>query len=266
MMHAFFGDALPDSNLLELPALVKEYKSHHENPLYMGCSSAAIGTVQEPATGETVAFENVSLEYAARRHSVELLDDEYSECAGRRPAEGLYDEEHVIKEPQVMAKGACAEAIKAYMYEHCGIAGSDLKRTAIMRVFDLHSLFLELQCRGVVHLNSGGAGCIDSVFGFKRLTVHEIGDFNDMVKRMVAEDEHGCWHANGRKTFTQPTNTVYELLRQLGVHPVKGTRAQGASLQHSRDFMVYSEYVFDLDRLRRNCDRLKIGVIGNRRS
>jgi hypothetical protein len=55
------------------------------------------------------------------------------------------------------------------------------------------------------------------------------------------------------------------LLRQLGIHPVKGTRGSGIP-SGTRDFMCYQEYCFSLERLQRNSSRLKIGVIGNRRA
>ena len=109
---------------------------------------------------------------------------------------------------------------------------------------------------------------LQSIFGFTTLVVDEIGDFNEAITRMVGEDMRRCWHANGRRILSSPTSTVYEFLRQLGVHPVKGTRgcpAAGAPIG-GRDFMLYRQYKFDGERLLRNCQRLKIGVIGNRRS
>ena len=105
---------------------------------------------------------------------------------------------------------------------------------------------------------------IASIFGFCRMHVDQIADFNERVTHMVSTDPNRCWHANGRQNLKQPTNTVYELLRQLGIHPVKGTR--GCFQPGPRDFMIYSQYAFDLGRLKRNCSRLKIGVIGNRRT
>lgn len=284
MMQEFFDDAVPDRSLLDA-SVVKTFatRSHvlpmfenkwfdFESPQWpdiccqSGSTSTAVGQVKEPASAETVAFD-APLEDFTCRHSVELLDEEDLSCA----RQDLIDEQGEVFNA---SRGMCTSprvdqntpaAIKAYMLEHCGIMGCDLKKTAIMRMIDLHSFFHRLQESGVVRLNPGGAGCINSVFGFATLTVHEIGDFNETLKRMIDEDKNGCWHANGRRTFTQPTNTVYELLRQLGVHPVKGSRAQRFPITESRDFMVYNEYVFDLARLRNNCNRLKIGAIGNRR-
>ena len=96
------------------------------------------------------------------------------------------------------------------------------------------------------------------------IALDHIADFNERIIQMVGTDRSRCWHANGRRILKQPTNTVYELLRQLGIHPVKGTR--GCDHPGARDFMIYSEYAFDPVRLKRNCSRLKIGVIGNRRT
>jgi hypothetical protein len=51
-------------------------------------------------------------------------------------------------------------------------------------------------------------------------------------------------------------------MRQLGIHPIKGKKGKGGG---ERDFLFFSEFEFDLKRMQNNCDRLKIGVIGNRR-
>ena len=83
---------------------------------------------------------------------------------------------------------------------------------------------------------------------------------------MVRQDLNRCWHANGRRNLSHPTSPCYEILRQLGVHPVKGTRWNPRAEPTTRDFLFYSEYTFTLERMKRNCARLKIGVIGNRRS
>jgi hypothetical protein len=48
---------------------------------------------------------------------------------------------------------------------------------------------------------------------------------------------------------------------------VKGTRGRGAAAAgKQRDFLFYTQYTFSLERMQKNCSRLKIGVIGNRRS
>ena len=169
-----------------------------------------------------------------------------------------------------------------YLLLHCGIRAADLKVNALARIRDISQLLCDLEQENIVRLvhehaeadASSAARDVASIFGFTKMFVDEVAAFNERVTSMVVADPRRCWHANGRHHLKQPTNTVYELLRQLGIHPVKGTRgdAQGDApgtttcLRASRDFMLYSEYMFDMVRLKRNCSRLKIGVIGNRRT
>ena len=153
-----------------------------------------------------------------------------------------------------------------YVLQHCKICACDLKSNALVRMRDLRALFATLEQKRIVRMTRSER--MESIFGFSHFFVNEVADFNEEVTQMVRKDLNRCWHANGRRTLTQPTSTVYELLRQLGVHPIKGTRgtASEGTPSGSRDFMFYKEYAFSLERLQRNSSRLKIGVIGNRRS
>jgi hypothetical protein len=155
----------------------------------------------------------------------------------------------------------------AYVHAHCKIDAKDLKPNAVARMRDLRALFTKLERKKVIRITQHEGGT-DSIFGFSRMFVDAVDKFNDEVSRMVLEDVNRCWMTNGRRSLVKPTNTVYELLRQLGVHPVKGTRGKASAdmALSLRDFMVYKEYAFSLQRLERNCSRLKIGVIGNRRT
>ena len=164
----------------------------------------------------------------------------------------------------------CDSYAEEYFLRHCQIRPIDLKSTALMRIHELHELFCEMQTQGVVNMIcSIDDDMPDSIFGFSRITVQDVARFNDYVKKMVLKDAKHCWIVNGRRNMAQPTGAVYELLRQLGIHPVKGTRDAAppskCSPSVARDFMLYTEYKFTLQRLRKNCSRLKIGVIGNRR-
>ena len=95
---------------------------------------------------------------------------------------------------------------------------------------------------------------------------------------MVLEDTRGCWHSNGRPSLRQPTGPVYELFRQVGVHPVRGRgrgagtgageveREGGGGERARRDFLVFTEYAFCRQRMLKNCARLRVGAIANRSS
>jgi len=252
------------------------------------------GAPEMPATCETVAFETAAT--AMLRHAVCCTGIE--ECSVVAEADLKYEDaeqeqfesaeapmcahdhapahsEHVEStdwptrthdHAAWTSLGDSDQGIKDYLFTHCCIAARDLKPNALSRMRDLGMLFRRLQDKGVLDLRRDGP--IHSVFGFSHFTVHEIADFNAEVTRMVHEDGNHCWKANGRADLRQPTSTVYELLRQLGVHPVKGTRGNASEGMPSgtRDFMFYREYAFDLERLKRNCPRLRIGAIGNRRT
>ena len=162
---------------------------------------------------------------------------------------------------------ASIQSIEEYLLVHCQIKTVDLKPNALSRLRDLHCLFAELKARGTIRL-ARSHGSMNSVFGFSRIFVDEVCTFNDEVVRMVEVDERYCWKVNGKRTLQQPTSPVYEVLRQCGIHPVKGTRilsSKNNAPSLSRNFMMFGEYVFDAQRMKRNCSRLKIGVIGNRR-
>jgi len=240
------------------------------------------GVLEMPLTCETVAFETVT----RYRHAVEhahAVDEDAAEVAEHdadaEPVNEPAHSEHYESaeqparanaEPRAhfcwTSPGNSDRAIEEYLFTHCCIASRDLKPNALSRMRDLGDLFHRLQDKGIVDLSLNGP--IHSVFGFSHFTVNEIADFNAEVTRMVCEDGNNCWKANGRSKLRQPTNTVYELLRQLGVHPVKGTRGSTSEGTPSgtRDFMFFRKYAFDLERLKRNCPRLRIGAIGNRRT
>ena len=101
----------------------------------------------------------------------------------------------------------------------------------------------------------------------------QVGSYNEEVRQMVLEDTRGCWHSNGRPSLRQPTGPVYELFRQVGVHPVRGTgrgegkeKSGGGEERARRDFLVFTEYAFCRERMLKNCGRLRVGAIANRGS
>ena len=185
-----------------------------------------------------------------------------------------------------------------YALQHMKIKPSEFKFTALSRIRDVYELLHALEVSGVVRIDSqktadAASGDADadrtgvSIFGFSRLVVRDKQRFNDAVTKMVTEDSSRCWKVNGRQCLHQPTGPVYELLRQLGIRPVKvscpsnsfaqseqgvSEHVQGAcafeissNAPASRDFLAHSEYEFSFDRMLKNCDRLRIGAIGNRR-
>ena len=159
-------------------------------------------------------------------------------------------------------------SLEEYCLQNMSIEPRDLKPTALVRIQDLAQLFRVMASKGIIRLTDAQPGHVNSIFGFENIFVHDIGNFNEHITAMVREDRQHCWHANGRRNLLQPTSPCYEILRQLGIHPVKGTRGTTRTdfPPSGRDFMLYSQYTFTLSRMQKNCHRLKIGVIGNRRS
>lgn len=159
-------------------------------------------------------------------------------------------------------------SLQEYCSGYMGIHSKDLKPTALARMQDLAQLFRVMACSGIIRLSAAPAGRVDSIFGFERLIVDEVAAFHENFASMVCADRNRCWHANGRRTFAHSTGPCYEILRQLGIHPVRGTRGRPGqnAPAGTRNFMFYSEFTFSFERMRRNCHRLKVGVIGNRRS
>jgi len=263
-------------------SLVREEHLYASGVLWMdafGIQQQHEGVPEMPLTCETVAFETVTRSRHTVEHAHAVNEDAAEVEEHDADAEPVDEPTHSVHcksadqlacahaEPRAhlcwTSHGNSDRAIKEYLFTHCCIAARDLKPNALSRMRDLGDLFHRLQDKGIVDLSLNGP--IHSVFGFSHFTVYEIADFNAEVTRMVCEDGNNCWKANGRTDLRQPTSTVYELLRQLGVHPVKGTRGKGTP-SGTRDFMFYREYAFDLERLKRNCPRLRIGAIGNRRT
>ena len=156
------------------------------------------------------------------------------------------------------------ETIEAYCSEHMGIAPNELKLTALARIQDLARLFVDLAHDGAIRLEHPPEGEISSVFGFHRLHVSHAAKFCDAIASLVVADKSRCWRVNGKRTLLHPASPCYEVLRQLGIHPVKGTRLPRDD--GMRSAMSYSEFRFSASRMRVNCLRLKIGAIGNRRT
>jgi len=268
---SFMDESIPESHLLELalPAPMSRQVSRElcEEPKLI-TMSAILGdqspsAKNEACTGMPEALETIvgSHDAVSRLHAVHCL-----ELDGVALEKGWTSSSATNQPEPVHVDTSGAVDIEEYMRIHCKIRAADLKPTALCRIQDLHRLFNQLEARRTVRLARDRFE--NSVFGFRHIIVNDTCDFNRAVTQMVQEDKGGCWHANGKRLLRQPTSPAYELLRQCGIHPVKGTRGSSTtntSLHAARNFMTFKEYAFDMERLQRNSSRLKIGVIGNRR-
>ena len=144
----------------------------------------------------------------------------------------------------------------------CVMTDMDVKPNAQCRMQDLQSLLADLNDKRVITLKVSDQPHGNSLLGFAEINVHALVEFNACVRQMVLQDKMHCWLVNGRKDIKEPTGPVYELLRQLGVKPVRGTRGPLQTDPGKRDFIYYSRYTYEQDLMLRNRNRLQPGFIG----
>ena len=178
--------------------------------------------------------------------------------------------------PRACLKGVAA--LKEYIKEHMGISQASFKPTALERLRQLQELFDRLAQAQVLRLEfpivdttaAGGQPTIvvGSIFGFTGFRVLDMVTFLTAVRDLVCEDKNGCWLVNGKRTLKKATGPVYELLRQVGIHPVKKTVSRDFMWAEpdQREPLGFGEFLFCKDRMHKNCKRLTIGSIGTVRS
>ncbi|EKX50494.1 hypothetical protein GUITHDRAFT_103725 [Guillardia theta CCMP2712] len=140
--------------------------------------------------------------------------------------------------------------------------GIHVKPNARNRMKDLMHLLIQLESKNVLKLvksKDDGGNCI---LGFSEIQVHELQVFNMEIRRMVLEDENRCWLVNGKTNIKEPTGPVYEILRQIGIKPMRGMRGPRKTDPGKRDFMYSYRYIFDVELMMKNRNRLQSGYIG----
>ena len=155
-----------------------------------------------------------------------------------------------------------------------GIPKARLKPTALQRLLALQEVFERLARAQVLRLKFpvvGDTGAADgqptravgSIFGFSGFLVLDMATFLTAVRDLVCENKNDCWLVNGRRSLKKATGPVYELLRQVGIHPVKSTVSGDLMLAtpDQREPLGFGEFRFSTVRMRRNCNRLTIGYI-----
>ena len=161
-------------------------------------------------------------------------------------------------------RDAVVERQEDAIIEELGVAmlGIKVKPNARMRMRDLQALLLHMNTQGIITLQRTEDLCGNCMLGFAEIHVHRVMEFNAGVRRMVAEDISGCWLVNGKSVLKQPTGSVYEVLRQIGVKPERGTRGPAETDPGKRDFMYYHKFRYDRVLMARNKNRLETGWIG----
>ena len=105
------------------------------------------------------------------------------------------------------------------------VAKISIKRTALWRLYALFKL-IHAPDAPVKSLARDGAAANNCVLGFRHLEVKQP-EFYQRICELV---DGSLWHAlhPSVKPLKKPTWVVYELLRQIGIRPVKHTRGPPA--------------------------------------
>ncbi|EKX37900.1 hypothetical protein GUITHDRAFT_115874 [Guillardia theta CCMP2712] len=142
------------------------------------------------------------------------------------------------------------------------VSSSEMKANAKKRMKDLLLLLVRLADANVLTLVKSKNDEENSMLGFAEIHVHELPRFNSDIRLMVQEDKQHCWLVNGKVDIKEPTGPVYEILRQIGIRPVRGMRGPRFSDPGKRDFMYSYRYAYDEGLMNRNRGRLQPGFIG----
>eukprot|EP00960_Hanusia_phi_P066716 766457-Hanusia_phi.AAC.9 len=117
------------------------------------------------------------------------------------------------------------------------VLSSEMKANAKNRMKDLLLLLLRLADDNVLTLVKSKNEAENSILGFAEIHVHELPTFNTEIRLMVQQDKKHCWLVNGKVDIKEPTGPVYEILRQIGIRPMRGMRGPRFSDPGKRDFM-----------------------------
>eukprot|EP00960_Hanusia_phi_P041736 755138-Hanusia_phi.AAC.11 len=158
--------------------------------------------------------------------------------------------------------------------------GVKMKPNARNRIKELMLVLLKLENTRVLRFDRSSKDTENCILGFREMLVHDLSTFNQEIRKMVCDDVRKCWLVNGKKCIKEPTGPVYELFRQIGVRPMKGTRGPRGGDPGKRDFMysyrylhhldwmigltvwLQHRYVYDRDLMLKNRNRLQQGFIG----
>ena len=151
------------------------------------------------------------------------------------------------------------DAFKLYAEQ---VAKISIKRTALWRLYALFKL-IHAPDAPVKSLARDGAAANNCVLGFRHLEVKQP-EFYQRICELV---DGSLWHAlhPSVKPLKKPTWVVYELLRQIGVRPVKHTRGPPACDPGPKEFMYTEQWAFNRQTCAQNCHRLQVNGIARGR-
>ena len=128
--------------------------------------------------------------------------------------------EQEVQQARAMANccDSSESALERYCKEHMKIQPHEIKPKALLRMLDLTVLFRIACTDGIIHCVDAEPGKVASVFGFAKIHVHNVAEFNTRIIDMIRNDDNGCWQSVRRSLLISPTAPCYELLRQVCYH------------------------------------------------
>jgi hypothetical protein len=135
------------------------------------------------------------------------------------------------------------------------VADVTMKSTALHRLYDLFQLIHRADAP-VEDRQMDQKPENNCVLGFSQLEVKQP-EFNNEIRELVKTKR--LWHGlSGSRELKKPTWVVYELLRQIGVHPQKHCRGPKEHDPDPKDFVYATRYIFSKDTLHKQRHRLQV--------
>ena len=106
--------------------------------------------------------------------------------------------------------------------------------------------FQELEGEGVIICHRKENEAENSVLGFSNFDVPDCVAFNKRCREIAAE--MATRRGRNPQQLKQPTEVLNNVLRECGIHAVRGTRGPSATDPGSRDFLYSKKYTFSKER------------------
>jgi hypothetical protein len=121
----------------------------------------------------------------------------------------------------------------------------DINTNSCRRLEALHELLIKCQVEGIVAFEVDTSSSKTCILGWSKLLVNSPEELNLRIREMIKLDLHGAWRkCNGMhaKVLKNPSWSVYELLRKIGVRP--RLRGSDALDPGKHDMVYYKQWQF----------------------
>jgi len=129
-------------------------------------------------------------------------------------------------------------------------ASRPLSATVSSRLKSLREVIQEGAKTSILTIEIDADPASNNLLGWSKLHVHEPKKFNQSIRKMVLTDQRDIWnrfHLLHDSTLKRPTWGVYELLRNIGVHPAPRSRGNKLEDPGPDDRVYHTEWVFKND-------------------